>query len=64
MCRLGVGFMSFSADSKRLVSVGLDMDHSLALWASSTGHWSDAILFAHAKVTHTPQDREGYYVMG
>jgi WD40 repeat protein len=42
--RRGVAAMSFSADRKLLVSVGMDRDHSVALWESPTGEWGDAYL--------------------
>lgn len=39
--RRGVAAMSFSMDRKRLVSAGMDRDHSVALWESPTGEWYD-----------------------
>ncbi|CAM9330821.1 unnamed protein product, partial [Chrysoparadoxa australica] len=34
--------LSFSADGKRLASIGGDDDHSLVVWASPSGSWLDA----------------------
>ena len=47
--RRGVLSMQFSDDNKMLVSVGMDQEHSIALWESPTGSWSDGRLLACAK---------------
>jgi microtubule-associated protein-like 6 len=44
--RKGVLSMSFSADRRMLLSVGVDDDHSVALWVSYSGAWHDAKLLA------------------
>ena len=36
--------VAFSADGKWCGSVGADNDHSVALWGSRTGQWSDGKL--------------------
>jgi len=47
--RRGVVHMTFSPDNKRLLSVGQDQDHSIALWESPTGNWLDGRVLAVAK---------------
>lgn len=47
--RRGVSFMQFSADRKKLVSIGQDQDHSIALWESPSGEWFDGRILATAK---------------
>jgi len=47
--RRGVAFMQWSEDRKRLVSVGQDQDHSIAVWESVSGDWSDGRILATAK---------------
>jgi len=44
--RRSVSSLSFSADSRRLVSVGADSDGSLAVWRSLSGEWYDGLLQA------------------
>ena len=41
--------MRFSDDNKMLVSVGMDQEHSIALWESPSGSWNDGRLLACAK---------------
>jgi microtubule-associated protein-like 6 len=41
--------MQFSDDGKMLVSVGIDQEHSIALWESPTGTWTDGRLLASCK---------------
>ena len=47
--RRGVVHMCFSPDRKKLLSVGQDQDHSIALWESPSGDWLDGRLLATAK---------------
>jgi microtubule-associated protein-like 6 len=47
--RRGVSFIQFSADRRKMVSVGQDQDHSIALWESPTGTWADGRLLAWGK---------------
>lgn len=47
--RRGVCCINFSSDRKRLVTVGMDQDHSIALWESPSGEWSDGRLLAWSK---------------
>lgn len=42
--RRGVLSLAFSPDNHYLLSVGVDDDHSIALWYSALGNWSDAAL--------------------
>mmetsp|Transcript_20183 Transcript_20183/g.18324 ORF Transcript_20183/g.18324 Transcript_20183/m.18324 type:complete len:1166 (+) Transcript_20183:2-3499(+) len=44
--RRGISCMKFSSDRKYLVSVGIDQDHSIAVWFSSSGEWIDGVLHA------------------
>jgi WD40 repeat protein len=46
--RQGVAHIAYSHDSHRLISVGSDPEHSLALWHSCGGEWIDAHLEAVA----------------
>ena len=47
--RRGVVSMQFSDDGKMLVSVGIDQEHSIALWESPSGTWTDGRLLACCK---------------
>ncbi|CAM9676121.1 unnamed protein product, partial [Chrysoparadoxa australica] len=47
--RQGVCCLSFNQDNTKLVSVGMDVDHTLIIWSSSTGDWFDAEMQAVAK---------------
>ena len=48
--RRGVIALEFSNnDHKQLVSVGMDQEHSLAVWESPTGNWTDGRLLACSK---------------
>lgn len=47
--RRGVSCIVFSKDRKRLISAGMDQDHSLALWESPSGEWHDCKLIAQNK---------------
>ena len=47
--RKGVTAMHFSADAKKLVSVGQDDDFSFALWISPSGDWTDGKLLSWTK---------------
>ncbi|CAM9099953.1 unnamed protein product [Discosporangium mesarthrocarpum] len=47
--RQGIASLGFSRDGLRLVSVGTDMDKSIAVWRSSSGEWHDGELQAAAK---------------
>ena len=40
--------LSFSGDGKRLCSVGNDDHHSIAVWSTLDGNWSDGFLLARA----------------
>ena len=44
--RRGVVSLRFSHDNKFLVSVGMDSDHSIAIWESRTGNWENGRLLA------------------
>lgn len=52
--RRGVVHMAFSPDRKRMVSVGQDQDHSIALWESPSGSWVDGRLLASSKADTNP----------
>ena len=52
--RRGVVHMVFSPDRKRMVSVGQDQDHSIALWESPSGSWVDGRLLASSKADTNP----------
>lgn len=47
--RRGVTSMRFSSDRKKLVSVGQDQDHSVALWVSPSSDWTDGSLLGWCK---------------
>jgi len=47
--RIGVCCLSFNSSGKRLVSVGSDMDHSIAVWQSPSSQWHDGNLLAYQK---------------
>jgi WD40 repeat protein len=47
--RRGVVSMQFSSDRRRLVSLGMDQDYSIALWESPSSHWIDGRLLACCK---------------
>ena len=47
--RRGVSCIQFSADSKKMVSIGQDQDHSMGLWESPSGEWHDGKLLAWNK---------------
>jgi len=47
--RRGVVSMQFSSDRRRLISVGQDQDHSIALWESPSSDWADGRILATAK---------------
>jgi microtubule-associated protein-like 6 len=40
--RRGVACLAWSRDAKTVVSVGADLEHSVAVWGSATGLWEDA----------------------
>ncbi|KAF1326534.1 Microtubule-associated protein, partial [Globisporangium splendens] len=46
-----VSYLAFSSNGKLLASIGQDEHHSLAVYASSSGHWFDGALLATAKTT-------------
>ena len=62
--RRGVVFMQFSQDRKRLVSVGQDQDHSMALWESVSGDWSDGRILASGKGDVNPVLFASFYDAG
>jgi microtubule-associated protein-like 6 len=47
--RSGVASIRFSADRLKLVSVGKDNDHSLAVWETPSGDWTDGKILASTK---------------
>lgn len=47
--RRAVVSLQFSADGKQLISVGDDDDHSVAVWRTATGSWTDGVLQANSK---------------
>lgn len=47
--RRGVSSLQFSYNRKFLVSIGQDQDHSIALWQSPNGSWTDGCLLAWNK---------------
>ncbi len=47
--RKGVVSMQFSPSRKLLVSLGQDEDHSIAVWSSPSGQWTDGKLLAWSK---------------
>ena len=52
--RRGIVSMNFSKDGKRLVSVGQDQDHSIAVWESPSGTWLDGHILATGKADVNP----------
>lgn len=42
--RQGIACLSFSNDGRRLATVGVDSDKSVAVWRSCSGEWFDAEL--------------------
>lgn len=62
--RRGVVFMQFSHDRKRLVSVGQDQDHSIALWESVSGDWADGRILASGKGDVNPVLFASFYDAG
>ncbi|TYZ67415.1 hypothetical protein PybrP1_003217 [[Pythium] brassicae (nom. inval.)] len=46
-----VSYISFSANSRMLASIGQDEHHSLAVYASTSGLWFDGALLASSKTT-------------
>ena len=62
--RRGVVSMQFSADKTLLVSLGQDQDHSIALWESCTGNWSDGLLKACSKGDVNPALFCSFYMEG
>uniref|UniRef100_K3XBQ4 HELP domain-containing protein n=1 Tax=Globisporangium ultimum (strain ATCC 200006 / CBS 805.95 / DAOM BR144) TaxID=431595 RepID=K3XBQ4_GLOUD len=46
-----VSYLAFSSNGKLLASIGQDEHHSLAVYASSSGHWFDGALLATTKTT-------------
>jgi WD40 repeat protein len=59
--RRGVVHMAFSPDNKRLLSVGQDQDHSIALWESVSSNWLDGRLLAVAKGDVNPALFAAFY---
>ncbi|CAN0063286.1 unnamed protein product [Pylaiella littoralis] len=47
--RQGIACLAFSKDCRRLATVGVDSDKSLAVWRSCSGQWYDAELQATGK---------------
>jgi microtubule-associated protein-like 6 len=47
--RRGIVVLAFSPDGKHLVSVGDDDNHSVAVWKTPSGHWSDAVRVSFQK---------------
>ena len=60
--RRGVASLQFSSDRGYLLSVGLDEDHSIALWHSPTGEWVDGHLSASGKAGVQPVTFASYYI--
>jgi microtubule-associated protein-like 6 len=52
--RRGVASIQFSRNNKFLISVGQDQDHTIALWESPSGEWSDGRLHAWNKGDTNP----------
>jgi WD40 repeat protein len=59
--RRGLVYMQFSLDGKKLVSVGQDQDHSIALWVSPTGRWSDGQILAWTRSDVNPSTFCSFY---
>ena len=51
--RQKVACLAWAPDGKALASVGGDVEHSVALWGSSTGGWDDA-----RRVAYSPGDHQ------
>eukprot|EP00602_Paraphysomonas_sp_CaronLab_P006133 CAMPEP_0185021562 /NCGR_PEP_ID=MMETSP1103-20130426/4257_1 /TAXON_ID=36769 /ORGANISM="Paraphysomonas bandaiensis, Strain Caron Lab Isolate" /LENGTH=2261 /DNA_ID=CAMNT_0027553167 /DNA_START=29 /DNA_END=6811 /DNA_ORIENTATION=- len=60
--RRGVSSLQFSPDRKQLLSTGQDQDHSIALWESVTGEWTDARLKAWNKGDANPVLFASFYI--
>jgi microtubule-associated protein-like 6 len=52
--RQAVACVAWSHDAKSVVSVGADVEHSVAVWHSSSGQWDDAARTAYAPGDHQP----------
>jgi len=50
--RHSVASIAWSPDSRRVVSVGGDLEHSVALWVSESGGWDDARRLAYSCGDH------------
>lgn len=50
--RQGVSAIAWSADGKTVATVGADLEHSVAVWATATGGWDDARRLAYAAGDH------------
>jgi WD40 repeat protein/Ca2+-binding EF-hand superfamily protein len=44
--RRGITSVAFSPDKRMVVSVGADVNHTVAVWRSASGEWFDAMLLA------------------
>lgn len=62
--RRGVVSMQFSSDRKKIVSVGEDQDHSIALWISPSADWSDGKLLGWCKGDMNPTLFCSFYDQG
>jgi microtubule-associated protein-like 6 len=59
--RRGVASIQFSGDRKRIVSVGKDKDHSIAVWQSPSGAWTDGAILAWSRGDVSPVLFCGFY---
>eukprot|EP00948_MAST-09A_sp_MAST-9A-sp1_P002160 g2160.t1 len=49
--RKGVALLDFSSDGRKLISVGMDPQHTMAIWSTLRGDWTDMKLLAYQKTS-------------